>query len=58
MKEEIIRLLKSVGIALLCFGVMFLVVLAFVRFTDVAAIVTIVLLFIYVVWRIYKYGEL
>lgn len=54
MKDKIIRLLKAVGIALLCFGAIFLFVLGFVKYTKIASVVVMALIFIFVVWRIYK----
>ena len=54
MKDKIIRLLKAIGIALLCFGGLFLFVFGFIRYDKIAAAVLMSLLFIFVVWRIYK----
>ena len=54
MKDKIIRLLKAIGIALLCFGALFLFIFVFVKYTKIVVIVVIALLFIHVVWRIYK----
>ncbi len=54
MKDKIIRLLKSIGIALLCFGALFLFIFGFVRYTKIASAVVMALIFIFVVWRIYK----
>lgn len=54
MKDKIIRLLKAIGIALLCFSALFLFIFGFVKYTKIAATVVMVLLFIFVVWRIYK----
>lgn len=54
MKDKIIRLLKAIGIALLCFGALFLFVFGFVKYTKIAAAVVMALIFIFVVWRIYK----
>lgn len=54
MKDKIIRLLKAIGIALLCFGALFLFVFGFVKYTKIAATVVMASIFIFVVWRIYK----
>jgi hypothetical protein len=54
MKDKIIRLLKAIGIALICFGVLFLFIFGFVKYTEIAAAVLMALIFIFVVWRIYK----
>ena len=54
MKDKFIRLLKAIGIALLCFGALFLFVFGFVRYPDFFASAVAMALFIFVVWRIYK----
>ena len=54
MKDKIIRLLKAIGIALLYFGALFLFVFGFVKYTKIASVVVMALIFIFVVWRIYK----
>ena len=54
MKNKIIRLLKAIGIATLCFGVLSLFIFGFVRYTEIASAVCFALCFIFVVWRIYK----
>ena len=54
MKDKIIRLLKAIGIAMLCFGVLFLFIFGFVKYTKIACVVVMALIFIFVVWRIYK----
>ena len=54
MKDKIIRLLKAIGIALLGFGALFLFVFGFVKYTKIATAVVMALIFIFVVWRIYK----
>ena len=54
---KIIRLLKSIGIALFCFGVLFLFVFGFTKYPKTMAIITLATIFIFVVWRIYKDGE-
>lgn len=54
MKDKIIRLLYSIGIALMCFGVLFLFIFGFIRYTKIASVVVMALIFIFVVWRIYK----
>ena len=54
MKNKIIRLLKAVGIALLCFSALFLFIWGFIKYEKIAAIAVLVLIFIFVVWRIYK----
>ena len=51
---KLIRLLKSIGIALLCFGGLFLFIFGFVKYTKIASGVCLALIFIFVVWRIYK----
>lgn len=54
MKNKIIRLLKAIGIALIGFGALFLFIFGFIRYTKIASVVVMVLIFIFVVWRIYK----
>ena len=54
MKDKIIRLLKAIGLALLFFGGIFLFVFVFIKYEKIAATVLLGLLFIFVVWRIYK----
>lgn len=54
MKDKIIRLLKSIGIALLCFGALFLFVFVFVKYATIASVVVLALIFIFAVWSIYK----
>lgn len=54
MKDKIIRLLKAIGLALLLFGAFYLFVLGFIKYEKIAAIAVLVLIFIFVVWRIYK----
>ena len=54
---KIIRLLKSIGIALMLFGALYLFVWGFIKYGKIMAIALLVLLFIFVVWRIYKDGE-
>ena len=54
MKDKIIRLLKAIGLALLLFGGLFLFVFGFIKYEKIAAFVLLGLLFIFVVWRIYK----
>lgn len=51
---KIIRLLKAVGVALFLFGVLFLFVWGFIQHGEVAAIVLLSAIFVFVVWRIYK----
>lgn len=58
MKDKIIRLLKAIGIALLCFGGLFLFIFGFVGYPKIASAVCLTLCFIFVVWRIYKDGDL
>ena len=57
MKDKLIRLLKAIGITTLLFGVVFLAFWGFAKHTEIAAIILIVLIFIFVVWRIYE-GDL
>lgn len=57
MKNKIIRLLKAIGIALICFGTLFLFVFGFIKYSKIASAVLMVLLFIFVVWRIYKEAD-
>ena len=57
MKNKLIRLLKAIGIATLCFGVLFLFVWGFMKYTEIAAIVLLALIFVFTVWRIYKDGD-
>ena len=54
---KIVRLLKSIGIALLCFGVLTLVVFGFIKYTKIAALSLLVLIFVFTVWRIYEDGD-
>ena len=54
MKDKIIRLLKAIGIALLCFGGLYLFIWGVIKYGKIASLVGMVLLFIFVVWRIYK----
>ena len=54
MKDKIIRLLKAIGIATLCFGGLFIFIFGFVRYTKIASVVCFTLCFIFTVWRIYK----
>lgn len=58
MRIKIIRLLKAIGIALLLFGALFLFIWGFIKYEKIAAVVLMVAIFIFVVWRIYKDGEL
>ena len=51
---KIIRLLKAIGIALLCFGIIFIFVLGLTVYPKLGAGILLGLLFIFVVWRIYK----
>ena len=57
MKNKLIRLLKAIGIATLCFGVLFLFVWGFTMYPKTIAIITLAIIFIFVVWRIYE-GDL
>ena len=57
MKNKLIRLLKSIGIATLCFGVLFLFVWGFMKYTKIASAILLSSIFIFVVWRIYKDGD-
>lgn len=57
MIDKFIRLLKAIGIALLCFGVLTLFVLGFMKYTKTAVIVMLASIFVFVVWRIYKDGD-
>ena len=57
MKNKLIRLLKAIGIATLCFGVLFLFVWGFIKHGEIACIVLLVSIFIFTVWRIYKDGD-
>ena len=54
MTDKIIRLLKAIGLAILFFGGIFLFVFGFIKYEKIAAAVLLGLLFIFVVWRIYK----
>lgn len=54
MKDKIIRLLKAIGLALLFFGAIYLFVLGLAKYEKIGAIVLLFLIFIFVVWRIYK----
>lgn len=58
MKDKIIRLLKAIGIALLCFGGLFLFIFGLIKYPEIASTVCLTLCFIFVVWRIYKDGDL
>lgn len=54
MKDKIIRLLKSIGIAALCFGIIVIFVLGLTVYPKLGAGILLGLIFIFVVWRIYK----
>ena len=54
MKDKIIRLLKAIGLALLFCGGLFLFVFGLIKYEKIAVVVLLGLLFIFVVWRIYK----
>ena len=54
---KIVRLLKSIGIALICFGGLILIIWGFIKFTKIAAVVILVLIFVFTVWRIYEDGD-
>ena len=54
MKDKIIRLLKAIGIALLCFGALSLFVFGLIMYPKIASGVGLTFCFIFVVWRIYK----
>ena len=54
---KIVRLLKSIGIALICFGGLTLIIWGFMKYTKIAAVVVLVLIFIWTVWRIYEDGD-
>ena len=54
MKDKIIRLLKSIGIAALFFGIIVIFVLGLTVYPKLGAGVLLGLIFIFVVWRIYK----
>lgn len=54
MKDKIIRLLKAIGIALLCFSMIFIFVLGLTVCPRLGGGILLGLLFIFVVWRIYK----
>lgn len=58
MKDKIIRLLKAIGIALLCFGGLFLFIFGFIGYPKIAALVGLIAIFLFVVWRIYEDGDL
>ena len=58
MKDKIIRLLKAIGITTLCFGGLFLFIFEFIKYSKIASAVCLTLCFIFVVWRIYKDGDL
>lgn len=54
MKDKIIRLLKAIGIVLLCFSMIFILVLGLTAYPRLVGGILLGLLFIFVVWRIYK----
>lgn len=58
MKDKIIRLLKAIGIALLCFGGSFLFVWGFSCHAYIASIIMLVGIFIFVVCWIYTEADL
>ena len=53
MKNKLIRLLKAIGITTICFGVVFLFIWGFIKYPLITNVVLLILLFIFVVWRIY-----
>lgn len=58
MKDKIIRLLKAIGIALLCFCIIIFFVLGLTVYPKLGGGILLGLLFIVVVWRIYIDGDL
>lgn len=51
---KIIRLLKSIGIALLCFSMIFILVMGLTVYPRLGGGILLGLLFIFVVWKIYE----
>ena len=53
MKDKLIRLLKAIGIALLVFGIFALLIWLIVKHEKIAFIISIALIFFFVVREIY-----
>ena len=54
MKDKILRLFEAIWLALLLFGILYLLCLGIVNYPRIAGIVLFAIMFVYVVWMIYK----
>ena len=54
MKDKILRLFEAIGLTLLLFGILYLLCLGIVNHPRIMGIVLFAIMFVYVVWMIYK----